>query len=367
MQSPPVSAAYESSSRPLPPVEAPTGSFILQLFLIPLVIVTIVVLLWLMFSWMAHMGRDNPKAIVQQLSSFDDTSWQRAYELAELLRSPDPKYDELRRDPEICASLVKLLEKDLTYKVDVEDVKVKKHLEEVQLKRRMFFCRAIGSFAIPDGVPVLLRCIKEPGQNGADVQLSALEAIATLAKNVGPEKLRGEKDLLSTVLAASQQSDDEVSISVATDGESFFRPGGEVRAVAAYALGILGGEEAKDRLAVMLINPYPNARYNAATGLARAGDIRCLSVLQEMLRPNNDVAARDERGERDKDNKRVIVLRNGIQTVVTLAQKNPTADLSPLKKDLQAIIDSDLAEIKTDRSKLKMAAKEALRVLEKRK
>ena len=367
MQSPPATAD-ESSSRPLPPVEAPTGSFILQLFLIPLVIVTIVVLLWLMFSWMAHMGRDNPQAIVQQLSKFDDSSsWQRAYELAELLRSPDPKYDELRRDSKICGDLIKLLEKDLKLKVEEYDRDKKKRLEEIQLKRRMFLCRAIGSFHIPDGVPVLLRCIKEPGQNGADVQLSALEGIATLAKNVGPAKLRDEPDLLPTVIAASRQSDEETSSSVATDGESFFRPGGEVRAVAAYALGILAGEEEQQRLVTMLDDTYPNARYNAATGLARAGDVRCIGVLREMLEPDNELAARDERGQRDKDNKRVIVLRNGIQTTVVLAENNPAADLTVLKTALQTIVDSDLAAIKTDRGKLQIAAKEALRVLDKRK
>ena len=56
--------AARSGSAPaqpsLPPVEAPTGTFILQLFLIPLLIVSIVVVLWLMFSWVAHMGRDDP-------------------------------------------------------------------------------------------------------------------------------------------------------------------------------------------------------------------------------------------------------------------------------------------------------------------
>ena len=31
----------------------------------------------------------------------DDSSWQRAYELADLLRSPDPKYDALRRDSKL--------------------------------------------------------------------------------------------------------------------------------------------------------------------------------------------------------------------------------------------------------------------------
>ena len=355
------SSRGDLSGRSLPPVEAPTGSFILQLFLIPLVIVTMVVLLWLMFSWMAHMGRDNPTAIIQQLRKFDDSSWQRAYELAELLRSPDPKYDELRRNPEICGELVALLEADLNLpaKGDKEEL-------EIRLKRRMFLCRAIGSFHIPDGVPVLLRCIQEPGKGGADVQLSALEGIATLAKNIGPEKIRGEKDLLPVVLAASRQTEQEPSLTTATDGESFYRPGGEVRAVAAYALGVLGGEEEQARLIVMLGDPYPNARYNAATGLARAGDVRCIPVLQEMLLPDNPLAAQDERGEKDKDNKRVIVLRNGIQTTVVLAQKNPQADLSSLKKSLQVIVQSDLPAIKTDRSKLQIAAKEALRVIEKK-
>ena len=82
----------------LPPVEAPTGTFILQLFLIPLLIVAIVVMVWLLFSWMANMGQDNPKTLVEALARGDDSSWQRAFHLADLLRSPDPKYDAMRRD-----------------------------------------------------------------------------------------------------------------------------------------------------------------------------------------------------------------------------------------------------------------------------
>lgn len=353
----------DSPSRSLPPVEAPTGSFILQLFLIPLVIVTMVVMVWLMFSWLAHMGQDDPKTIIQQLRKRDDTFGQRAYELAEQLRSPDPQFDKLRGDPELLGELVGLLEADLA-------LPMKGRPDDARLKRRMFLCRAIGSFTIPDGVPVLLRCIQDSASENANVQLSSLEAITVLAKSVGPEKLRMEKDLLSTVLAASQIEDDGSTppppSSSSDDEESFYKPRGEVRAVAAYALGVLGGPEAEQRLGQMLLDTYPNARYNAATGLARAGSIRCIPVLKEMLLPDNPLAARDERGERDKDNKRVIVLRNGIQTTVVLAQKNPTADLSPLKKDLRTIIDSDLDAIRTDRSKLQIAAKEALRMLDKR-
>jgi hypothetical protein len=51
----------------LPPVEPPTATFILQLFLIPLTIVASVVVLWLLFSWMAHMGRDDPSTLIRDL------------------------------------------------------------------------------------------------------------------------------------------------------------------------------------------------------------------------------------------------------------------------------------------------------------
>src|SRR5437870_6988439 len=84
----------------LPPVAPPTASFILQLFLIPLLIVTIVVVLWLLFSWVAHMGRDNAGDLAKAIIRDDTASWQRAYELADLLHSPDPRYAGLRQDVE---------------------------------------------------------------------------------------------------------------------------------------------------------------------------------------------------------------------------------------------------------------------------
>src|SRR5262245_18428785 len=80
----------------LPPVAPPTGTFILQLFLIPLLILSIVVIPWLMFSWIAHMGRDNAGDLAKAIIRDDTASLQRAYVLADFLRSPDPKYAGLR-------------------------------------------------------------------------------------------------------------------------------------------------------------------------------------------------------------------------------------------------------------------------------
>src|SRR5436305_1843925 len=97
-EAPPAQAeAQRAAASALPPVAPPTGTFILQLFLIPLLIVSTVVLLWLLFGWIAHMGHENAGDLVRGIERGDAGSGQLAFELAGLLRSSDPKYDALRR------------------------------------------------------------------------------------------------------------------------------------------------------------------------------------------------------------------------------------------------------------------------------
>jgi hypothetical protein len=345
----------------LPPVEAPTTTFLLQLFLIPLLIVSIVVMLWLMFSWMAHMGQDNPQELVKALARGDDSSWQRAYQLADLLRSPDPKYDALRRDSKLARELAAFLDKDL-------NVAAKGDSDAVRVKRRMFLCRALGSFDVTDGLSVLMRAVKEERDPvEVQVRLAALEAISTLAHNCGPESFQENPDLMALLLSASREPDDAGPAPATTrDGQpTTYRPHAEIRAVAAFALGVIGGDEALARLKVMLINAYPNARYNAATGLARHGDAACVPVLQEMLDPENQSSASDENNDRDKDRKRATVLMNGVRATLIYADANPQADLSKLKAALKSLSESPLSQIQTDRNKIQGSALEALRLLEK--
>jgi HEAT repeat protein len=346
-------------SQSLPPVEAPTGTFILQLFLIPLLIVSIVVLLWLLFSWLAQMGRDNPQDLVKSLRRGDDSSWQRAYELADLLRSSDPKYDALRSDKALAQELASLLEGD--FKVRIEGPG-----DKVRVMRRMYLCRALGSFNTVEGLPILKRAAKhEEYPTEVEVRYSALEAIATLAHNVGPEELLKDPELVELVIACSREQDDGATPPVATTDpeEPSFRPHAELRAVAAYTLGILGGDQSLARLRVMLHDAYPNARFNAATGLARHGDAACMPVLKEMLDPDNEQVAKDERYADDQHRKRTTVLLNGIRATVTLAEANPGADISVLKESLSALADSPLEHIKIDRGKIQAAAVEAQRLL----
>jgi hypothetical protein len=346
----------------LPPVEAPTGAFILQLFLIPLMIVSIVVLLWLMFSWLAHMGGDNPQDLVKTLARNDEASWQGAYKLADLLRSPDPKYDALRADSALARQLAELLERDLKTPAKGEG-------DKMLVLRRMFICRALGSFTVPDGLPMLMQAAQEERDPvEVQVRLSALEAITTLADNCGPESFSANADLMKVLLVCSRQPDDSGPAPVATrEGEATtYRPHAEIRSVAAYALGVIGGEPATERLTKMLNDSYANARYNAATGLARRGDPACVRVLKEMLDPDNNQAARDESNDRDKDHKKVTVLINGVRATLDFAAANPTADVSQLITSLKQLSESPLEQIQTDRTKIKGAAVEALRLLQER-
>jgi len=57
----------------LPPIEPPTGGFIMQLFLIPLMIVSIVGMVVLLFNWLAHMGSD-PQKLVENIGRLDNGS-----------------------------------------------------------------------------------------------------------------------------------------------------------------------------------------------------------------------------------------------------------------------------------------------------
>jgi len=344
---------------PLPPVTPPTATFILQLFLIPLLIVSIVVVVWMLFSWVAHVGRDNAVDLVKGIERGDNASGQLAFELAGLLRSPEHKYDALRNDAALCERLAKFLNRDLEETLTSQD-------DSRRVMRRMYLCRVLGEFHVPAGVDVLLRAARlERDPIEVQVRLSAIEALAALADHCSIEALRTEP-VLAEVLAASRATDDSATTesAVASGEPTLYRPHAELRAVAAYALGVIGGEAATERLAHMLHDTYPNARYNAATGLARTGDAAAVGVLREMLDPANDLAVQDESNPNDQARKRTNVLINGIKATLQLAESNPGADTAPLKAALQNLATAPLENVTIDRSKVKAAAAETLRLIE---
>src|SRR4029078_825357 len=88
--------------------------FIVQLFVIPAVIVIIIVMVWLMFSWLAQMGKHDPQSYLQALQRNSETRWQAAYNLASDLRRENPTSpNSLKRNSELARRLGEILEKEI--------------------------------------------------------------------------------------------------------------------------------------------------------------------------------------------------------------------------------------------------------------
>lgn len=286
----------------LPAVEPPSAGFILQLFVVPAVIVAIIVAVWLMFNWLAHMG-DDPQSYVKALSRDNAARWQAAVNLANALRRPNNK---LRGDKQLAQQLSQALEEELQ--------NGKQQFNENEIKLRVYLCRTLGEFEVADGLPVLLKATTL-NRNEAEIPVrwSAIEAIALLASGSAGDQVRQNAEVTPVLLTCSR--DDDVAI----------------RSRAAFALGVIGGQAAQDRLVQMLADPVPDVRYNAATGLARSGDAKAIDVLVEMLDPERVQLVESKDNPLAQEFKRATVSANALKAAQKLIHANATADLSPLK------------------------------------
>src|SRR3954463_6522218 len=97
----------------LPPVEAPSAGFIVQLFVIPAVIVAVVIVVWLLFGKLAGGERDAMEYV--RLLRTPNANWRAAnraaFELASLIQN-DPK---LANDPKLLGELTDVLDYDLEH------------------------------------------------------------------------------------------------------------------------------------------------------------------------------------------------------------------------------------------------------------
>ena len=88
----------------LPPVEAPSASFVVQLFVIPAVVVAVVIVVWLLFGKLAGGERDAMEYVRQlRLSS---ANWRSAFELASLIQNDS----QLASDPRLLGELTDLVQ-----------------------------------------------------------------------------------------------------------------------------------------------------------------------------------------------------------------------------------------------------------------
>ncbi|QEH34756.1 hypothetical protein OJF2_32980 [Aquisphaera giovannonii] len=239
----------------LPPVEAPSAGFVVQLFVIPAIVVAVVIFVWLLFGKLAGGERD-PAEYVRRLRA-GTGDWRSAFELASLIQNDA----RLAADPRLLGELTDLLDGELRGPTPATELTV-------------YLIKTLGIFQTTEGtldggrkVDPIGTLVEATG-SGRD-QAIRMEAAASLARQAA--RLEGKLDDPRVPAALS---------AAATDGEP------ELRQVAVYALGFVGGDPAIESLRDRLRGDEDRfVRYNAAVALGRRGDPAAEGTLKEMLSP----------------------------------------------------------------------------------
>ena len=307
----------------LPPVEPPSAGFLVQLFLVPAIIVSIIVCVWLAFHWLAHLGND-PQAYVRTLRRSNEGRWQAALNLANDLHGPGGA--ALKNDDSLADELGQILSEEVTSGRSGEQSET----------LRLYLCRALGEFTIPTAAGPLI----EQAERVADPQTSraAVEALAVLTTNL---------------LAAGRAAEAPAGIvpAVVTASRSDNAP---LRGSAAFTLGVLGGDEAVERLVQLVADDTNDVRYNAAIGLARQGRDEAVDTLVEML-TLEDIApppGRDDPAAQSQRYKRALVVINALRGVAALVDATSTPPPSLVIDRIEALRQDPVGDVRTSAAAL---------------
>ncbi|MEM8678918.1 MAG: HEAT repeat domain-containing protein, partial [Planctomycetota bacterium] len=310
----------------LPPVQPPSASFIMQLFLIPLLIVIIIVSVWLLFSWLAHKGT-NPTKLVDEIERLNHSSWQRALTLAQQLQ--DSTNVELRGNSELSGRLADVLTSELETGSN----------NDRRVMLRVYLCKALGEFDVDAGVPALvLAANTERDEHDLKVRQAALQAIGFYAgRTGGPAFAAAHPDALDAVLQASEESDLGGPNQQARD---------RLRYNAAFTLGIFGDATSIGRLKEMLLDPSNDVKFNAAAGLARNGVADGAEILMQMLSVSDEELLRGEKVDPEQEAswvtwKRDVVAETALQSIQRLTELNEQITLAEFADALQSAAQND--------------------------
>jgi hypothetical protein len=306
----------------LPPVEAPSAGFVVQLFVIPALVVLVVIVVWLLFGKLAGGERDAME-YVRQLQ-LPTANWRSAFELASLIQN-DPA---VANDPKLLGALTELLTRELDR---YENPKLRDDPKLAQ-----YVALTLGAFQTleaqtPSGQPVdplvpLIRAM-EPQFD----QAIRIAAVGSLAKQAA--RLDGQLDDPRAVKALG---------ATAADGNP------QVRQIAVYALGFFGGPEVPPILRDRARSDEDRfSRYNAAIALARRGDSAAGATLREMLSTAdlNQVIEMDSATE--KQNKIEAIQLEAIEALRSSLRAGAPELARSLRPELEKLTTSGLVSVRS--------------------
>ena len=316
----------------LPPVEAPSAGFVVQLFVIPALVVLVVIIVYLLFGKMAGGERDAME-YVRQLQ-LPTANWRSAFELASLIQN-DPA---VSGDPKLLGALTELLSRELD------------HYENPKLrddpKLAQYVALTLGAFQTLEaqtqsGQPVdpLVPLIRALGpQFDPSIRIAA---VGSLAKQAA--RLNGKLDDPRAVKALGE---------TAADGNP------QLRQMAVYALGFFGGPDVSPILRDRIQSDEDRfTRYNAAVALGRRGDSAAEGTLREMLSTSDLNKLIEMESATEKQNKIEVIQLEAIEALRTSIRTGEPQLARSLRSELERLTTSGLVSVRSQ-------ALEALRALE---
>jgi hypothetical protein len=277
-----------------------------------------------MFSWIPHRASTRPEDVIQGLSGSGPARWQRASELADMLRSD--RHEEFRQNSKAALQLADLLDRELT------TATTSGGMAPDAVNLRYFMCRALGEFEVTDGLEVLLKAAttgRDPREQS--MRRGAIQAIAVLAYHqlhADPPRPLEHPDLEPTLIKLASD-DDEL-----------------IRSETAFALGRIGTPTCLQQLEIMVNDPHTDTRYNAAIGLAQHGNANAVDTLAEMLDADEFGSVREESDQRLQPFKRAVIMKNAMQAATQLSRADPNADLSAVHDALSTIAEATPTELR---------------------
>jgi HEAT repeat protein len=284
---------------------------------IPAIVVAVVILVWLLFGKLAGGERD-PAEYVRRLRQASG-DWRSAFELASLIQNDAT----LAQDPHLLGELSDLLSTELKSK-------------EAQPQLTVYLIKTLGAFQtldanLADGRKVdPIEPLVQALSSGSELAIR-MEAAATLAKQAARLEGRLEDPRVMSALAEAASGEDP-----------------ELRQVAVYALGFLGGDEARTALKARIQGDDNRfVRYNAAVALGRRGDLTALATLKEML----STAALDRviylSSATEKQNKIETIELEALQAVQSSLSSGPTELARSLRPEVEDLTRSGLSSVRS--------------------
>ena len=307
----------ESAARN-PLVAAP--ALAVQFFLIPLVVVTVAVGVYLGFRSLMVDSRTPQEYLTEIRSGGRERQWPAAYELSRLMDD-----QKTRRDKLLAIELVKAFDEAKT-----GDPRVRKYL-----------ALAIGRLDPPlpsDAVAVLLKSLDDPQKAWTPDLWSRI--------NGWTDEMNEAH--ISTIWALGASGDPGVAARLQP---LYASSDGGIRKIVVYALGALPGETQIDTLRTALQDTAPDVRWNAAVALARHNRHEGVAVLRQMLDRSyvEQTVKRAVRQDEDRDPIADVMI-SGLRAAAILKDVSLKAPVESLSQQ--------------DRSmKVRQAALEALKVM----